>query len=83
LVNTLIEEAGKDDFEFTILTLCTGRCMLTYSELEAQILHDVLRARLPNGDRRFFNNAIGHLNYAGLEKQTQEACRLRSLTSTK
>lgn len=77
LLNTLIEEAGKDDFEFRILTLCTGQCMLTYCELEQQFAHDVLRARLPNGERKYFNNTIGHMNYSGIEKQTNQARQLR------
>lgn len=77
LLNELITECGKDDFEFRILTLCTGRCMLTYSELEQQFAHDVLRARLADGSRKYFNGTIGHLNYSGIEKQTQEALSRR------
>ena len=83
LLNELISEHGKDDFEFRILTLCTGRCMLTYSELEQQFKHDVLRARLPNGERAYLNNTIGHLNYSGIEKQTQEAYQKRLATTPK
>jgi hypothetical protein len=81
LLNELIDECGKDDFEFVILKLCTGKCMLTYSELEEQFAHDVLRARLPNGERKYFNQTVGHLNYAGLEKQTEEARQLAIPTS--
>jgi hypothetical protein len=83
LLNEAIDECGMDDFEFRILTLCTGQCMLTYCELEQQFAHDVLRARLPNGERKYFNNTIGHMNYSGIEKQTQEACRKRLAQSTK
>lgn len=83
LLNEMIDEAGKDDFEFKILILCTGRCMLTYCELEQQFAHDVLRARLPNGERKYFNNTIGHLNYSGIEKQTQEACQKRLAAASK
>lgn len=81
LLNECIRECGKDDFEFRILTLCSGQCMLTYAELEAQFANDVLRARLPNGERKFFNNTIGHLNYSGIEKQTEEA-RQKQLAHT-
>ena len=83
LVNDLIAEHGKEDFEFKIMTLCTGRCMLTYSELEAQFANDVLRARLPDGTRKFLNNTIGHLNYAGITKQTEEARQKRLAVSPK
>jgi hypothetical protein len=72
LVNEMIVECGMDDFEFIILALCSGKCLLTYTELEMQFAHDVLRARLPNGERKFFNNTVGHLNYGGLAKQTLE-----------
>lgn len=72
-VNELIEEVGKSDFAFRILLLCTGRCMLGYEEESIQRERDVLRARLPNGERKFFNRTIGYKNFAGLEKQTEEA----------
>lgn len=73
LLNDLIEEHGKDDFLFEITMLCTGKCMLTYEEERAQILADVLRARLPNGEKMYFNKTIGFRNFAGLEKQTDAA----------
>lgn len=78
LLNEMIGECGIEDFEFRILTLCTGQCMLTYCELEQQFAHDVLRARLPDGSRKYFNNTIGHMNYSGIEKQTQEALSRRT-----
>jgi hypothetical protein len=82
IVNDLITEAGKDDFEFRILKLCTGRCALTYSEQEMQFAQDVLRARLPNGEKKFFNRTIGYKNFAGVEKQTEEAKLKISLGNT-
>lgn len=77
-LTSLIEEVGRDDFAFRIVRLCTGRCELTYSEQEAQFAADVLRARLPNGDRKYFNKTIGHLLFSGVEKQTEESNRKRS-----
>ena len=70
LLNTLIKEQGKDAFDFRIVRVCSGRCELGYTEEEMQFALDVLRARLPNGDRKFFNRTVGYKNYAGLEKQT-------------
>lgn len=61
---------GKDKFSFRILSLCSGRCQLTYEENQLQFTRDVLRARLPNGERKYFNKTIGHLLFAGVEKQT-------------
>lgn len=69
-LNDMIEELGKDAFAFRILKLCSGKCELGYTEEEMQYAHDVLRARLPNGERKFFNRTVGYKNYAGLEKQT-------------
>ncbi len=77
-LNDLISEQGKDAFAFRILRLCSGRCELSYSEEEAQVTHDVLRARLENGERKYFNKTIGYKNFAGLEKQTDESNRKRS-----
>ena len=73
-----IVERGPSDFIFRILLLCAGKCMLSYEEESVQRARDVLRARLPNGDRKFYNNVIGYKNFNGLEKQTLETKRLRS-----
>jgi hypothetical protein len=67
----LIAEVGKVDFAFRIVLLCVGRCMLGYEEESMQRTLDVLRCRLPNGDRKYFNRTIGYKNFAGLEKQTE------------
>lgn len=72
-LNELIAEFGKDDFSFRILRLCSGKCELSYTEQEMQFAHDVLRARLDNGEHKFFNRTIAHFNYAGLEKQSAES----------
>lgn len=69
-MNDLIDEKGKDAFAFSIIRLCSGKCELGYTEEEMQFAFDVLRARLPDGTRKFFNNTIGYKNYGGLEKQT-------------
>lgn len=68
-----IQECGEQNFEFRILSLCIGRCQLTYEEQQIQFSRDVLRARLPNGERKYWNRTIGHLLFTGVEKQTEEA----------
>lgn len=75
LVNSLIEETGHDDFEFRILKLCSGKCELNYEEENLQREKDVLRARLPNGERQYLNGTIAYKNFGGLEKQTIESRR--------
>jgi hypothetical protein len=68
-----IQKQGKQDFAFRILSLCVGRCQLTYEEQQVQFTRDVLRTRLPNGERKYWNRTIGHLLFAGVEKQTEES----------
>jgi hypothetical protein len=78
LVSDLVTEEGKEAFDFRILRLCSGRCELTYAEMEEQFARNVLRARLPNGERAFFNKTIAYKNFAGVEKQTEETRRKMS-----
>lgn len=66
-----IKLQGKDNFIFRIITLCAGRSQLTYEENKLQYTRDVLRSKLPNGERKYFNKTIGHLLFAGVEKQTE------------
>lgn len=77
-LNESIAQTGKEGFIFRIVSLCVGRCQLTYEENQAQFLKDVLRAKLPNGERKYYNRTIGHLLFAGLEKQTEESIEKRS-----
>lgn len=70
---SLIEEKGKDNFNFRIILLCSGKSQLTYEEEKLQFENDVLRTRLPNGERKFFNKTIGYRNFNGVEKQTEQS----------
>jgi Putative endonuclease segE, GIY-YIG domain/NUMOD3 motif len=74
-VTGMIKDEGKDQFAFRIILLCIGKCMLNYEEESIQRACDVLRARLPDGSRKYFNNTIGYKNFGGLEKQTEETKR--------
>ena len=81
-VKALIAEHGVDAFDFRITKLCSGRCELSYSEEEAQFAADVLRARLPNGERKYLNRTIAYKNFSGIEKQT-EASKVKLSESLK
>ena len=72
LLNDLIAQRGAESFTFRIISLCSGRCQLTYEEQQVQFSRDVLRTRLPNGERKYYNRTIGHLLFSGVEKQTDE-----------
>lgn len=73
IMQDLIVERGKENFEFNILSLCVGKSQLTYEEQQYQFSNDVLRAKFPNGERKYYNQTIGHMRFAGVEKQTNEA----------
>jgi hypothetical protein len=75
-VNGLIKEIGKEKFVFRIVLLCAGKSQLTYEEERLQFENDVLRVRLPNGDRKYFNKTIGYRRFNGVEKQTEKARQL-------
>jgi hypothetical protein len=62
-LNEEIAQAGKENFEFYILSLHTSKASLHYTEIETQILEDVLRAKLPNGEPKYYNRAIAHIKF--------------------
>jgi hypothetical protein len=62
-VNNLIEEHGKDKFKFEIIEFAVNRSELNYAELRTQILLNVLEARLPNGEYRYYNKNIERRYY--------------------
>lgn len=79
-LNACIDEMGDDMFDFVIHRLCSGKCELSYTEQEYQFRCDILRARLSNGEHKYFNRTISHFNFVGLEKQTTESNRKMLLT---
>ena len=52
---SLIRDRGKQHFAFRIIMLCVGKCQLTYEEESLQFKCDVLRSRLDNGEKTYFN----------------------------
>lgn len=78
-IKYLIDQQGKNAFEFRILQLCSGKCELSFEEERWQFERDVLRRKLPSGAYSSYNKNISHKRYAGLEKQTAESERKRQL----
>lgn len=76
-----IQRQGEDAFTFTIVKLCSGKCEMSYSEEEMQFRCDVLRARLPSGEKMWYNGTIAYKNYGGIEKQTDESKQKMALIS--
>lgn len=62
-VNEAIEAKGKDKFVFIIESLHRSKSSLHYAEVKLQIDDDVLRARYPNGERKFYNGVISGVKF--------------------
>lgn len=52
------DQYGTKDFKREILKLCPTKSIWTYSEIEYQILNDVLRKKLKNGEYEYYNRNI-------------------------
>jgi len=57
-LNEDIAQLGKEKFIFQVLRLCKTKRELSYAEVEEQFRHDVLNAKLENGEREFYNRNI-------------------------
>lgn len=67
-----IEKLGKDNFSFDIIELCKTKGDLTYREIEIQWAEKVLESTFDNGEKKYYNKAIGNIRY-GLSKHALEA----------
>jgi len=65
-----IELNGEDNYIFLIESLHHTKAGLSYTEIEMQILEDVLRAKNSNGEKKFFNGCIGNIKYTPPDKST-------------
>lgn len=62
-LNSQIEKRGKHRFEFYIESLHETKGSLYYAEVQRQITEDVLRTKLPNGERKFYNGLIAAVKF--------------------
>jgi len=62
-LNAEIEAKGKDQFTFLIESLHETKASLHYREVQMQMVEDVLRATLPNGDPAFYNGMVGNMRF--------------------
>lgn len=58
-LNAAIDLIGKCYFSFEILKLCKTKAELTYEEIYIQMLRDVLRKKLDDGTKEFYNQVVG------------------------
>ncbi len=71
-VNDAISETGKDNFLFLIESLHKSKASLHYGEVETQINEDVLRAKLPDGSRKYYNKMIANMKFLTPEELPEE-----------
>lgn len=62
-VNQAIIDNGIDKYKFEIESLHKTRASLVYAEVRYQIIEDVLRTRLPDGTRKYFNGIISGVRF--------------------
>lgn len=83
-LNAEIELRGKDRFEFYIESLHECRSSLAYREVEVQILENVMRAKLPTSEKKFYNGMISPIKFkvtdeTALELEYRCSCYTRIL----
>ena len=59
-------------FTFEILSLHTSKGTLAYSEVDHMVKRDVLRLKLSNGDRAYYNGCIPGIKFLPPEEITEE-----------
>lgn len=62
-LNEDIDKIGKDKFSFIVLAECHTQAELTYTETQLQHQFNVLTDVLPDGNRKYYNKAIGAIKF--------------------
>lgn len=71
-LNEQISIKGKDNYKFEIISLHKTKGSLHYAEVRSQITEDVLRAKLPDGTRKFYNKIINGVKFLPPEDTVDE-----------
>ena len=71
-LNEQIEINGKENYSFTILSLHDTKGSLYYAEVARQVKEDVLRAKLPDGARKYYNGMIAAVKFLPPEQTLNE-----------
>jgi hypothetical protein len=71
-LNLAIETNGKENYRFEIESLHKTKGSLHYQEVVVQINENVLRERLPNGIRKFYNGHISAVKFIPSESLPEE-----------
>jgi hypothetical protein len=71
-LNAAIELNGKENYQFLIVSLHKTKGSLHYREVEMQVFEDVLRKRLDNGIRKYYNGNISAVKFYPPEPHADE-----------
>jgi len=72
IINELILEFGKERFVFLIESLHKTKASLTYAEVNQLIMENALRAKLPDGNRKYYNKIIPAIKFLPPEDLDEE-----------
>ena len=72
-LNLAIAEKGIQNYRFEIVSLHKTRASLVYAEVLIQITENVLRERLADGSRKFYNGLISGIKFIPPDETPEEA----------
>jgi Kyanoviridae NAD synthetase len=81
-INEDIEKYGKDIFTFHIIEVCPTKAHLTYREVELQWDEKVLSERMDNGEKKYYNKAIGAIKFTPPDEFSEETRKRMSKSGT-
>lgn len=67
-----IKLLGEGNFKFQIISLHTTKGDTNYAEVKEQFIRDVLKSKLPNGEREYYNSNILSRYFIPKERGTEE-----------
>lgn len=83
-LNKAIVEKGMEQFTFLIESLHATKASMHYAEVESQINEDVLRAKLTNGDRKYYNKMVANMRFLPpVETSAETAHKIAAISKTK
>jgi len=77
-LNEDIHKYGKENFRFEIIKLCRSKGDLHYSEVEEQVLRDVLRATDQEGNYKYYNGHIAAVKFRPPSHDSYETRKKKS-----
>jgi hypothetical protein len=78
-LNKSIESLGKDSYRFLIESLHKTKGSLHYREVEVQITENVMRERMPDGTRKYYNGHIAAVKFIPPAEHPDESRMKRSV----